>query len=181
MCYKDSQGSSRFSEKVQYKAVYHRLTASEINAGKVKLCKFWNQRHVKFSLPVDATRIVAKKIELHFMAKKIKNAFFLLLLQTVVVIFQNYKEERVYSKSFHFITHAIRRARSRAKGCVRKIFGSATWQHKQQHSCEGHYKRTARKHNLLETWKTVRSLLKVRKSMIFQLPIKLNLSDIYFF
>ena len=123
---KDSQGSSRFSEKVQYKAVYHRLTASEINAGKVKLCKFRNQRHVKFSFPVDATRIVAKKIELHFMAKKIKNAFFLLLLQTVVVIFQNYKEERVYSKSFHFITHAIRRARSRAKGCVRKIFGSAT-------------------------------------------------------
>ena len=65
MFYKDSQGPSRFSEKVQYKAaVYHRLiTLSEINTGKVKLCKFRNWRHVKFSPPVDASRIVAKKID----------------------------------------------------------------------------------------------------------------------
>ena len=40
MFHKDFQGSRRFSEKVQCKAVYHRLTPSEINAGKVKLCKF---------------------------------------------------------------------------------------------------------------------------------------------
>ena len=71
MFYKyDSQVSSRFSEKVRYKAVYHRLTASEINAGKVKLCKFRNRRHVKFSPPVDTMRIVVKQIELHFTAKK---------------------------------------------------------------------------------------------------------------
>ena len=75
--YKDSHGSSRFSEKVQYKAaVYHRLTPSEINASKVKLYKFQNRRHVKFSPPVDMTRIVAKKIELHFTAKKLKTHSF---------------------------------------------------------------------------------------------------------
>ena len=94
------------------------------NVGKVKLCKF--QNHVKFSPPVNATQIVAKEIELHFMAKKSENAFFSLLLQAVVVIFQNYREERVYSKSFHFVTQASHRARSGAKGCIRKIFGSAT-------------------------------------------------------
>ena len=114
MFYYDSQGSSRFSEKVQYKAVvYHRLTPSEINAGNVKLCKFRNRQRVKFSQPVDATQIVAKKIELHFTTKNSKT-------HSVVVIFQNYREERVNSKSFHFVSHATRRARSRAKGCVRK-------------------------------------------------------------
>ena len=122
MFYKDFQGSSRFF----YKAVYHKQTPSEINAGKVKLCKFRNRQHVKFSLPVDATQIVAKKIELHCTAKKIENTFFLLLLQAVVVIVQNYREERVYSKSFHFVTHLTCIARSRAKGCIRKIFGSAS-------------------------------------------------------
>ena len=56
-------------------------STSEINASKVKLCKFQNQQHVKFSPPVDMTQIVAQKIELHFTAtKKIKNAFFLLFL-----------------------------------------------------------------------------------------------------
>ena len=65
VCYKDSQGSSRFSEKVQYKAVYHRLTASEINAGKVKLCKFRNLRHVKFSPPVDATATCESSLHKH--------------------------------------------------------------------------------------------------------------------
>ena len=123
---KDSQGSSRFSEKVQYKTVYHRLTPSEINASKVKLCKFRNRRHVKFSPPVDAMRIVRKRLNYILRLKKIENAFFLLLLQAVVVIFQKYREGRINSKSFHVITHATRRARSRAKGCVRKIFGSAT-------------------------------------------------------
>ena len=55
MFYKNYQGSSRFPEKLQYKAVYHRLTPSEINAGKVKLCKFRNRKHVKFSPPVEET------------------------------------------------------------------------------------------------------------------------------
>ena len=65
MFYKDFQGSSRFTEKVQYKAVYHRLTPSEINAGKVKLCKFRNLRHVKFSPPVDATATCESSLHKH--------------------------------------------------------------------------------------------------------------------
>ena len=45
------------------------LTPSEINAKKVKLCKFHNRRHVKFSLSVDETPIVLKKLELLYIAR----------------------------------------------------------------------------------------------------------------
>ena len=48
----------------------------------MKLCKFRNWQHVKFSPPVDATPIVAKKIELHFtrLQKSRKCILFTLLI-----------------------------------------------------------------------------------------------------
>ena len=46
----------------------------------------------------DVTQIVPKKIELHFTAT---NAFFL-----VAVIFQNYREERFYGKSFNLLLYS---------------------------------------------------------------------------
>ena len=70
---KDFQGSSRFSENVQYKAVYHSLTPSEINAGKAKLCKFRSRQHVKI--------FTASRRDANWCG--VKNFFFSISLSTV--------------------------------------------------------------------------------------------------
>ena len=88
-------------------------------------CQNYEAELTVLNLQSTRRELLQKRLNYILRLKKIENAFFLLLLQAVVVIFQNYREERVYSKSFHFVTHATLRARSRAKGCVRKIFGSA--------------------------------------------------------
>ena len=65
-----------------------------------------NWRRVKFLPPVDATPIVTKTDWITIYGhKKFENAFFLLFLYAVVVIFQNHIKESVYSKSFHFVIH----------------------------------------------------------------------------
>ena len=82
MFYKDFKGSSRFSEKVQYKEVYHGLTPSEINAAKWNYANFEKIGDVSnFHRQLTPRQSVAKKDLITFHGyKKIENAFFLLFL-----------------------------------------------------------------------------------------------------
>ena len=94
---------------MQYKAVCHRLTLSEIKCRQSQIMQI-STRRVKFPPPFNGTPVVAKKIWLHCTAtKKSKTHSFYRSYRESYLSFKNYSEERVHKvklcQKLHFVVH----------------------------------------------------------------------------